>query len=71
MKIEDYIDILEDGGGNQKVIEFLENAMIDEILTVAEVITGKGNARMSINDWQNLQEAIEQVKDKLYRVYED
>jgi hypothetical protein len=64
-RVEYFKDILTDGvGPNEKVLDFLENAMIDEILTVAEIVVGPGNARMSLDDWQKLQQAIEEIRQE-------
>ena len=46
------------------MLDFLENAMIDEILTVAEIVVGPGNARMSLDDWQKLQQAINEIRQE-------
>jgi hypothetical protein len=61
-RIEKYTDILENNGISQNVIDFLSNAMIDEMLIVAEIFCD--NPRMSLGEYYDLQEAIRQIEDK-------
>jgi arsenate reductase-like glutaredoxin family protein len=50
-RIEKYTDILENNGISQNIIDFLSNAMIDEMLIV-------------LGEYYDLQEAIRQIEDK-------